>query len=162
MAIKPYVAGSLGAAVMAFLSLSARGQNLHAQDEPKGDSTAQVVWAALRMPGTDTSLVAASGREGLVRCLRQGGQPAQWMADGTFEIWSVTEQEAPENGWIVIFNRQADRPLPYVLGHVELGLPTCPGNYELTDALTDDWLRLGAEVRIAPAGVLVVRYRSLD
>ena len=35
-------------------------------------------------------------------------------------------------------------------------------NYELTDALTGSWMPMGREVRIAPSGVLVVRYRSLD
>lgn len=164
MAMKPHFSGALCALLVAVLSLSAWGQN--PQQAQSGqmpqDSTLAVVRAALQMPGADTAQVAAYGCEELLACLRMGAKPAQWMADDKLEIWSVEEREAAENGWIVIFNRQTDQPLPYVMGHVELGLPTCPGNYELTDALTGNWMPMGREVQIAPSGVLVVRYRSLD
>ncbi len=164
MAMKPHFSGALCALLVAVLSLSARGQNpQQAQGGPvPQESTVAVVRTALQMPGADTARVAAYGCDELLACLRLGAKPAQWMADDKLEIWSVEEREASENGWVVFFNRQTDRPLAYVLGHVELGLPTCPGNYELTDALTGSWMPMGREVRIAPSGVLVVRYRSLD
>ena len=164
MAMKPHFSGALCALLVAVLSLSARGQNpQQTQSGPvPQDSTVAVVRAVLQMPGADTARVADYGCDELLACLRLGAKPAQWMADDKLEIWSVEEREASENGWVVIFNRKTDRPLAYVLGHVELGLPTCPGNYELTDALTGSWMTMGREVRIAPSGVLVVRYRSLD
>lgn len=114
------------------------------------------------LPTLDSISLALLTNSEMLACNRNGVTGRLLSEDAGIETWETREQGKQNDGWIGVFNRNPDRTIAIIISHEDLGLQTCPGNYNLFDIWNDKSLHWGEQVNIAPDDVLFIRYRSLD
>ena len=79
--------------------------------------------------------------------------------DGKLDVWKTPQRDAPQNGWIGVFNRNGQQPLAVEVGPKDLGLdPT--GKYALQDLFLGNKLPIADTYtfEIPPDGVVFLSY----